>query len=63
MKRRRKLPWMIALAASVWLMNAPAYAELAGAQVRSQINGADTGWVLVSSLLVLMMTIPGLALF
>jgi ammonium transporter, Amt family len=27
------------------------------------LNGADTGWVLVSTCLVLMMTIPGLALF
>ena len=30
---------------------------------QSELNGADTAWMLVSSALVLMMTAPGLALF
>ncbi len=29
----------------------------------AQVNGADVAWILTSSALVLMMTIPGLALF
>jgi len=33
------------------------------ADARPQINGADVSWLLTSSALVLMMTIPGLALF
>ncbi len=33
------------------------------ADAPSQINGADVSWLLTSSALVLMMTIPGLALF
>ncbi|MGH7780559.1 MAG: ammonium transporter [Candidatus Binataceae bacterium] len=37
-----------------------AHAELAAAP---KIDGADTAWVLLSAVLVLMMTIPGLALF
>ena len=39
---------------------APAGAET---QAASSIDGADTAWLLLSSALVLMMTIPGLALF
>jgi Amt family ammonium transporter len=38
----------------------PAAAEIAAAP---KIDGADTAWLLLSSALVLMMTIPGLALF
>ncbi len=30
---------------------------------RSEINAADTAWMIVATALVLMMTIPGLALF
>jgi len=35
----------------------------AEATVPAQFNGADTAWLLLSAVLVLMMTIPGLALF
>jgi ammonium transporter, Amt family len=63
MKRGTKLLIAIVAAGGGFLVNSPAYAELSGAQPQSQISGADTAWVLVSTLLVLMMTIPGLALF
>ena len=29
----------------------------------SELNGADTGWIMTSTALVLFMTIPGLSLF
>ncbi len=52
---------IIAAAASFVIAGASsAHAELASAP---KINGADTAWVLLSAVLVLMMTIPGLALF
>ena len=51
---RRAVP--IGLAASVALAT-PAFAAPAG------INAADTAWMIVATALVLMMTIPGLALF
>jgi Amt family ammonium transporter len=47
-------------AAAVALMAAPALAQPAAA---STVNAADTAWMTVASALVLMMTIPGLALF
>jgi ammonium transporter, Amt family len=43
--------------ATVFLFATPAYAET------SEINAADTAWMIVATALVLMMTIPGLALF
>lgn len=46
-----------ALAAS--FASAPAYAQAAAAK----IDGADTAWMIAATALVLMMTIPGLALF
>ena len=41
------------------------FASLAHAETTepTQFNGADTAWLLLSAVLVLMMTIPGLALF
>ena len=47
------------VAACIWTV-APATAETA---VAPKIDGADTAWVIAASALVLMMTIPGLALF
>src|SRR5690606_3796024 len=41
---------------------APAPALL-GHQVPLELNEASTGWILISTALVLMMTLPGLALF
>ena len=42
---------------------APAAAAADTAAAAPTINKGDTGWMLVSTLLVIMMTIPGLALF
>jgi Amt family ammonium transporter len=42
---------------AVLLLGSPAIAQA------SEINGADTAWMIVATALVLMMTIPGLALF
>ncbi|HUN59933.1 MAG TPA: ammonium transporter [Candidatus Binataceae bacterium] len=61
--RKKGLTLAIFLAFGLLVLSAPAQAELSGVQSSSQINNADTAWVLISSLLVLMMTIPGLALF
>src|SRR5436853_2011008 len=42
----------------------PAFAEMVTASAPpSKIDGADTAWMIVATALVLMMTIPGLALF
>jgi Amt family ammonium transporter len=43
--------------ATIFLFATPAFAET------SEINAADTAWMIVATTLVLMMTIPGLALF
>jgi len=51
----------VAVAASFVL--AAASSALAETPAAPKINGADTAWVLLSAVLVLMMTIPGLALF
>ncbi|MEW6690782.1 MAG: ammonium transporter [Pseudomonadota bacterium] len=40
-----------------------AYAPLCGASEPPKLDGANTAWMLTSSLLVLFMTLPGLALF
>jgi ammonium transporter, Amt family len=60
---KKRLAVAIFLILGLLLVSAPARAELSGAQSGAPIDGADTAWVLISSLLVLMMTIPGLALF
>ena len=52
--------WFVAVAAlASFCLTATAFA----ADAPSQVNGADVSWLLTSSALVLMMTIPGLALF
>src|ERR671933_820689 len=53
---------------SLWALSAMAQpaapaAPAAGAAPASAINSGDTAWMLTSTALVLMMTIPGLALF
>ncbi|MGA0573028.1 ammonium transporter [Variovorax sp. VNK109] len=57
-------------APAVVVAAAPAVAETAPAPVtrpglvdQSSLNGADTAWMLVSTALVLLMTLPGIALF
>ncbi|HSV02460.1 MAG TPA: ammonium transporter [Phenylobacterium sp.] len=45
------------------LMAGPAFAQAAAAAPAPKIDSGDTAWMLTSSVLVLMMTIPGLALF
>ncbi|NFV78983.1 ammonium transporter, partial [Magnetospirillum aberrantis SpK] len=42
---------------------ADAAAEAAAAVAAPTLNSGDTAWMLVSSVLVLMMLVPGLALF
>src|SRR5258705_3256629 len=54
--RAAKLAALVILAAS-FALTTPAVAET------STINSADTAWMIVATALVLMMTIPGLALF
>jgi len=54
--RAARLAAPIAIAA-IAMLATPAFAET------SEINGADTAWMIVATALVLMMTIPGLALF
>lgn len=41
----------------------PAAPSLPGMVAASSINGADTAWLLISTALVLLMTLPGIALF
>src|SRR5215210_9192867 len=53
--RAAKLAASITIA--IFVLATPAFAE------SSEINGADTAWMIVATALVLMMTIPGLALF
>jgi ammonium transporter, Amt family len=50
------------LAAPIWLAASFGFVTPALAQAPG-INGADTAWMIVATALVLMMTIPGLALF
>ena len=52
----------VAAAAAITVMAAPALAQSA-AQPASKIDAADTVWMIVATALVLMMSIPGLALF
>ena len=53
----RRAPTRFAAAAAVTLTASPAFAQAA------KIDGADTAWMIGATGLVLMMTIPGLALF
>ncbi len=62
-------PWMAALAQTAAPAAAPAAAAAAaplthpGLVALDQINGADTAWMMASTALVLLMTLPGIALF
>ena len=53
---RPRLAWGLAAIVPILLAAGPAFAE-------PQIDSGDTAWMLTSTALVLMMTIPGLALF
>ena len=55
-----RLPAMLALASALALATAPALAQEAAPPV---VDKGDVAWMLVSTLLVLMMVVPGLALF
>src|SRR5690242_2781893 len=57
MQRQRGLA-AAAVTITALLAASPAYAQAAG-----KINGADTAWMIGATGLVLMMTVPGLALF
>src|SRR5215469_12959901 len=59
-RRTASLAWT---ASALLFFASNARAELAAAPQIGRIDGADTAWLLTSSALVLMMTIPGLALF
>jgi ammonium transporter, Amt family len=70
MKRSTQLGLGLATLAGAALMAHPAFAQnapAAGAATsaipEATVNKGDTAWLLVSSLLVLMMSVPGLALF
>src|SRR5262245_13002284 len=52
---------LIGLAATLSLVASPALAQTAAPP--SKIDGADTAWMIVATAIVLMMTLPGLALF
>ncbi len=55
---RLALPALFTLGAAL-----PAFAQDAAEEVAPAINAGDTAWMLVATALVLLMTIPGLALF
>ncbi len=57
---RRARYWLVVIAALTPFFSASA---AVAADARPQINSADVAWLLTSSALVLLMTIPGLALF
>src|SRR5262249_9401754 len=50
-------------AMSLLTMAGSAFAQAAAAAPKDPLNSGDTAWMLTSSALVLMMTIPGLGLF
>src|SRR6202050_1094384 len=56
---RRACYWLVLITILTPLIGGSAYA----ADAASQVSGGDVSWLLTSSALVLMMTIPGLALF
>src|ERR1041384_4685171 len=51
------------IAFSVTLSATPAFAEMLAGAPASKIDAGDTAWMIAATALVLMMTIPGLALF
>ena len=60
-----KIAWLgrLAALAALGLSAAPAFAQAAAAAVPPVPDKGDTAWMLTSSALVLMMSVPGLALF
>ncbi|WP_143301875.1 ammonium transporter, partial [Candidatus Entotheonella palauensis] len=56
-QRQRAMPWLAGLLA---MAGAP---SVVWAQEAAKVSAGDTAWVLTSSVLVLMMIVPGLALF
>ena len=61
--RRRRALTLFATAALPLLAASTGWAQEAAAEAPPAIDSGDTAWVLVSTALVLMMTLPGLALF
>ncbi len=59
--KRSRLAWGVAGLLPALLVAVPAFADAPPAVPK--INAGDTAWMLTSTALVLMMTIPGLALF
>ncbi|NFV82195.1 ammonium transporter, partial [Magnetospirillum aberrantis SpK] len=57
------LPALLASGVAFAQEAADAAAEAAAAVAAPTLNSGDTAWMLVSSVLVLMMLVPGLALF
>jgi Amt family ammonium transporter len=53
----------LACAAAFTLLATPALAEMAAAPAAPKIDSGDTAWMIAATALVLMMTLPGLALF
>ncbi len=67
-RRLAPLPLMLFAALPAWAQNAataaaPPAAEAAAAVAEAKVDTGDTAWMLTSTALVLMMTVPGLALF
>src|SRR5271154_2069490 len=56
---RPRLSWGVGALATIMLMAAPAFAD----DAPPKLDSGDTAWMLASTALVLLMTIPGLALF
>ena len=54
---------LLPLLLPLWALSATAQTPAPAAAAASTINSGDTAWMLTSTALVLMMTIPGLALF
>jgi ammonium transporter, Amt family len=57
------IAWAALSASAVWAQTAPAAPTAPVLVGADKINSGDTAWMLASTALVLMMTIPGLALF
>ncbi|WP_408896234.1 ammonium transporter [Pararoseomonas baculiformis] len=55
--------WAATAAAAAMLLAGPAMAQDAPAAAEAVVNSGDTAWMMTSTALVLMMTVPGLALF
>ena len=59
----RRAGTALAAALPAWLVAASAWAQEAAAEAPPVIDSGDTAWVMTSTALVLLMTLPGLALF